>query len=316
MLRLATFLISFAAHAALALPFVWLMGHNSGSIEQGFGDDAMTIEMGLATEGLVSMGEDAQTVAALDAVPLAPSAARPELKEVEAPEPPREVETETVELKDVLTPLPEVTETQVSELQDVVTSQAVPLLNEVAPPERQEDATPVLEPPEVTPDVVPEIETAELKPEVKPEIVPEVEPVDVVEPEVVKPQEAQVATAAQLSQVAVRELVEAGAKQEAGPDKATALKEYLGDAYRHIMSYRVYPQRKRNGRNRTGEVEIRVTLKADGSIIERKVLTSSGDRLLDRAGLKWVDKAAPFPPLRDGIAKDRFVLDVPISFGG
>ncbi|MEO1542674.1 MAG: TonB family protein [Pseudomonadota bacterium] len=297
MLRFSTWVISFAAHAALVAPILLAPDvPKKSALDLGTGEDAIRIEMGLPIEGVASVGQDEITVAAVDATPAPAVAARPELKAVEQVEqppletPPEEV-VETIETDEPppeQTPPPEMelTKEPDPELQDLIVAKAEPVPTSVPPPL-------------VTAAPPPPVEELEEPPPLE---------------EVEKPQLEQVATAAQLARVAVREMVAAGAKKDGGEAQAKALQKYMGDMYRYIQGFRVYPRTKKNGRKRTGKVMVAVTLNNDGSVSDRRVTSSSGDRLVDKAALKWIDKATPFPAMPQETSASPLVVEIPFNF--
>lgn len=65
-LRAATWIASFALHAALALPFITHAGGEQSAFEEGIGADLLKIEQGLAFEGTARTGVDAQNLDAIE----------------------------------------------------------------------------------------------------------------------------------------------------------------------------------------------------------------------------------------------------------
>lgn len=64
-------------------------------------------------------------------------------------------------------------------------------------------------------------------------------------------------------------------------------------------------------KNLTGSLLLDVAINPDGSIRSARITRSSGYRELDRAALRIVNLAAPFPPLTKDILKDTDVLHIP-----
>ncbi|MEI6093080.1 MAG: energy transducer TonB [bacterium] len=89
---------------------------------------------------------------------------------------------------------------------------------------------------------------------------------------------------------------------------------YAGMVIEKIHSHKHYPiyaQKK----GITGVVTLRFTLKKDGSIkgnIEKVKL--SGNNILDEAGVKTVENAAPFPPFPNDIKEQELTFKVDIDF--
>lgn len=63
-----------------------------------------------------------------------------------------------------------------------------------------------------------------------------------------------------------------------------------------------------------GEVTVQVTIDDNGEILENKIVQRSGSRILDRAVLKMVRRAAPFPFIPVELQTNRFEFEVPLSF--
>lgn len=61
----------------------------------------------------------------------------------------------------------------------------------------------------------------------------------------------------------------------------------------------------------SGSLLLLVEINPDGSIYSAKILRSSGHSELDRAALRIVNMAAPFPPLTKDILKDTDILQIP-----
>lgn len=64
-------------------------------------------------------------------------------------------------------------------------------------------------------------------------------------------------------------------------------------------------------KNITGSLLLDVAINPDGSIHSARITRSSGYRELDRAALRIVNMAAPYPPLTKDILKDTDVLHIP-----
>lgn len=95
-LRVATIVVSFAIHGALAYVSINrdTTSTNSMSFEAGTGDDAFSIEHGIGIEGFIQEGEALETVEANEEV--APvSVARPQLEEVKPVEETQELPEDT-----------------------------------------------------------------------------------------------------------------------------------------------------------------------------------------------------------------------------
>lgn len=61
----------------------------------------------------------------------------------------------------------------------------------------------------------------------------------------------------------------------------------------------------------TGKLTMDVAINPDGSLLSVKILRSSGHAVLDKAAIRIVRLASPFPPLTKEILKDTKVLHIP-----
>lgn len=339
MLRVVTLLISLAVHAAMIAPLLMDSGSDDAGFDVGAGEDAIRIELGLPIEGVASSGDAAETVAAVDALPQEAVAAQQALQAIDSAQPPAPetpVDTTPPPLEDVPSaealpvsqaepppdavvpteslPPPEappppdalLTTAPEPELQDLIVAKAEPVQDDPAPPPTATADVPLETPPPDIPEEVEPLKTVEAPPPLETaEPIETVEPIAEPEPlePLLKPQQIeQAATQAQLAQVPVRELVAAGAKKDASDAKLQ--RKYFGDLSRHIERFKINPPRKGLGRARLGEVTIKVILNPDGTISDRTVHKTSGDRVIDRTALNTIDKAAPFPPFPEGARQE------------
>ncbi|MCV0368408.1 MULTISPECIES: TonB family protein [Filomicrobium] len=253
-LRLATWAISLALHAALALPFLTWAGGDQSAFEEGVGADLLKIEQGLALEGVAQTGMDAQNVEAIEGQTAVASQAVPEtIEELKPEEPPQEEPPpDQPEVKDV------------PELTDVITAKAE------------------------------QVEESVVTEEVRPEPIKEIKP-------------QQIAAAASVEEISVKELKAAAQAQEGGD--ASARTAYLGKLQRHISAHKVNPRT-----NRRGTVIVRFTVSPTGQLLSREITKSSGSEQLDKAALAALDKAAPFPPFPKGVVNRELAVSVPFRF--
>lgn len=114
----------------------------------------------------------------------------------------------------------------------------------------------------------------------------------------VKEQAAQVATLVEKS---------SGAAQEGGD--ATARRKYLGSLRKSLERAKVNPRSRR-----AGTVLVRFTVGPTGEVISREVKSSSGSKVLDDAALAALDRASPFPPMPENIARGPIEVQVPFNF--
>lgn len=70
-----------------------------------------------------------------------------------------------------------------------------------------------------------------------------------------------------------------------------------------------------NPRSRhTGTAVVRFSVDPSGQLLWSKILVSSGSKRLDRAALKTIDRAAPFPPFPEGSVTQAEVLKMKFNF--
>ncbi len=75
----------------------------------------------------------------------------------------------------------------------------------------------------------------------------------------------------------------------------------------------LYPGRAID-RNQEGTVEINIRLKKNGELIEASFNQESEYSLLNRAALKAVQDASPFPAAPEKLSEDELELAIPIRF--
>ncbi|XSG83336.1 MAG: TonB family protein [Methyloligella sp. ZOD6] len=142
MIRVLTWLISFALHAGLAAFFLYQPGGKA--LHEGSGEDLLVVEQGVAIEGLAALGEDQITVDPVEAPP--PMAAQPS---------PPVPETETLETA-------EIDEKAVAPPQQVEPLENTEVIESAEGPEQELDIQPETEPIEEPPP-----EEVEIDPEVE-----------------------------------------------------------------------------------------------------------------------------------------------------
>lgn len=134
------------------------------------------------------------------------------------------------------------------------------------------------------------------------EELPEAKPEPVVEP---TPQ--QVATVEQEEQVAVEEKRAASAAKTGG--STTAHSAYLGKLRTHLEKKKLNPRTRQ-----VGTAVVRFTVDAAGQLVSREIARSSGNKTLDDAAIRSVERAAPFPAMPQDIAAGPLVVSVPFRF--
>jgi TonB family protein len=122
---------------------------------------------------------------------------------------------------------------------------------------------------------------------------------------------------AELSPPRPKRLASLGVEPRSVPDvyevDPKLLQGYSTEIQRKISASIKYPKRaKRKGRQ--GQMMVRFKVLKSGEIQDLILVTRTPYKELDRAGLKAVRKAAPFPSLPEGIEQDFLVLELPIRF--
>jgi protein TonB len=111
----------------------------------------------------------------------------------------------------------------------------------------------------------------------------------------------------QAPQVATLIEQSSGAAQEGGD--TTQRRAYLGQVRKTLERSKVNPRS-----SMSGTVLIRFTVGAKGELLSRMVQKSSGSKVLDDAAMAALDRAAPFPPLPQEIARGPLEVQVPFRF--
>jgi protein TonB len=111
----------------------------------------------------------------------------------------------------------------------------------------------------------------------------------------------------QAPQVATLIEQSSGAAQEGGD--TTERRAYLGQISKTIQRSKVNPRS-----TLSGTVLIKFTVGPKGELLSRIVQQSSGSKILDDAAMAALDRAAPFPPLPQEIARAPLEVQVPFRF--
>jgi protein TonB len=109
----------------------------------------------------------------------------------------------------------------------------------------------------------------------------------------------------------------------AAPHRSTAAGSSTGSAaeanyasllFRAIDRVRFYPIGSRD-RGEEGRVVLRVTIAADGRLLDAYIAGGSGYPDLDAATIEMARRAAPYPPLPRALGAERASFNVPVIFG-
>ena len=88
---------------------------------------------------------------------------------------------------------------------------------------------------------------------------------------------------------------------------------YTRDLIDSIRQYQKYPKKALINEEQ-GDVRVTVSIDTHGEIIDVKLVEKSGSRILDKAVIRMVRKAAPFQAIPKELKLDIFEFDLPISF--
>lgn len=101
----------------------------------------------------------------------------------------------------------------------------------------------------------------------------------------------------------------------AGSSTGSALEaNYASLLFRAIDRVRFYPIGARD-RGEEGRVVLRVTIAADGRLLDAFIASGSGFPDLDAATIDMARRAAPYPPLPRALGAERASFNVPVVFG-
>jgi protein TonB len=101
----------------------------------------------------------------------------------------------------------------------------------------------------------------------------------------------------------------------AGSSTGNALEaNYASLLFRAIDRVRFYPIGARD-RGEEGRVVLRVTIAADGRLLDAFIAQGSGFPDLDAATMDMARRAAPYPPLPRALGAERASFNVPVIFG-
>lgn len=156
----------------------------------------------------------------------------------------------------------------------------------------------------------PVVEAKTVEPELKDVITATQSPTETVTaseepPPLEQPKPQEVAVIEQAAQVAVLTEKSAGLAQDGG--KATALSAYVGKIHGALQR-----SKASTANGGVGQVTLGFTLNANGKLIDREVITSSGIAALDKAAVEWLERA-DFPPL-PGLLGSGQRFNVPLTF--
>lgn len=103
----------------------------------------------------------------------------------------------------------------------------------------------------------------------------------------------------------------AGNSGSTGTGGSAETARWQNQVQRRLANALRYPRSAGGAR---GDVLVRFTLAADGSASSVRIVQSSGNPVLDQAGLETVSRAAPFPPIPAEAGAQTWVFTFPLSF--
>lgn len=89
--------------------------------------------------------------------------------------------------------------------------------------------------------------------------------------------------------------------------------QYAGLLQAWFLKYKRYPHPARS-RRQQGVVHVWFRVDTSGNVLEKRIETGSGYRLLDEATLELLDRASPLPPPPDKLHATDLTFTVPISY--
>lgn len=92
-----------------------------------------------------------------------------------------------------------------------------------------------------------------------------------------------------------------------------ALEQYTAKLQKHTAKHVEYPKRAQQ-RNWQGLVKLRVTIDAQGQVQNIQVLEESNYSSLNRAALRSVERANPYPAIPGELGLESYEFIVPINF--
>lgn len=99
------------------------------------------------------------------------------------------------------------------------------------------------------------------------------------------------------------------------PDRIGGPSSGAVSAYRRKVHARVLSAAARSGVGITGKVVVNLTIAANGSASDIRLVRTSGNPVLDRIALAAVRRASPFPPIPREAGRTRWAFTLPMVFG-
>ena len=184
-----------------------------------------------------------------------------------------------------------------------------------APPPAVAEETPPPPPPELTLPEVPPVPAAAVvlppTPDKPPEPLPELKPLDP-PPEVPPPDQALKELQPRNTQASQARAPSAAALSGGRRPVASGEQTWRGAIGQHLGKNRRYPSAARE-RGLQGTATVRVTIDGEGRVLDRQLVTSSGQPLLDQEAMEMMRRAQPLPR-PPATVPTPIVLTVPVRF--
>ena len=88
---------------------------------------------------------------------------------------------------------------------------------------------------------------------------------------------------------------------------------YTRELVSQVQKNQEYPDKAARN-NEQGDVTVKVTIDANGEVLEVDLVERSGSRTLDKATVKMVRRAAPFKPIPKELKLQTFEFEIPVSY--
>lgn len=98
-----------------------------------------------------------------------------------------------------------------------------------------------------------------------------------------------------------------------GAASKAAMIDYRSSVTQMLNRYREYPDRAKR-RGIEGQNSIYLVIGRDGKVLEARMLSSSGSKILDRETERMIERVRQFPPFPDTMTEDKIVLTVPVIY--
>lgn len=89
--------------------------------------------------------------------------------------------------------------------------------------------------------------------------------------------------------------------------------DYQASVLQMLARYREYPERAMR-RRIEGENRIRLVIMRDGTVLEARMVSSSGSSILDRETERLIERVRKFPPFPDQMTEQQVIWTVPVSY--